>query len=777
MINNEKFTKKAIHVIEGAIDHASELGHTYVGSEHILLSILDDESSEASKMLSDSGVSYNEAENEIIDMVGRGTPSILNQRFFTTATKRILEVSYSAAENSGVKKASPEHILAAMIKESSCTACTVLKHIGADIPYLCEMLRSVTNEEMNIKLYEALKPKQSQYPNLFRFGKNITDIAVINQNDPLIGRKKEVERVLQILSRRTKNNPCLIGEAGVGKTAIVEGVAAMFMRNLVPDNLKNKYIFSLDLTSMLSGAKYRGDFEERVKSCIEEAAEARNIILFIDEIHTIVGAGAAEGAIDAANIMKPQLARGQLQLIGATTFEEYRKTIEKDAALERRFQAVKVNEPDNCSCIEIIKGLRKNYEAFHDVKINDDMIRLSVELSKRYITDRFLPDKAIDLLDEACALAKIKNNSNVLAKDTTFIDMEGVKLSRLKEVIKASESCCVTEDDLNTVISLKTGIPTCKITSRESEKLSKLKNILSERIIGHKSAVDKVTNAIYRAKSGLRDTKRPIASLLFAGPTGVGKTELSKAIAECLFDSENSFIRIDMSEYMEKHSVSKIIGAPPGYAGYDSSDNNLCEKVRRNPYSLILFDEVEKAEKDVLNILLQILDYGMLTDSLMRRISFRNCIIIMTSNIGAEEVKKASLGFSENNQEKYEEKAMEAVKRYFSAEFLNRIDEVVVFENFERNDLLKLSRLTLEDLKKRAFSIGIDIVFTDRVIEALTASKAASEYGAREIKRRAVELVENKLAGMIINSEISKGDSLKLDIENEKLTITKNVTV
>ncbi|WP_303835988.1 ATP-dependent Clp protease ATP-binding subunit [Ruminococcus flavefaciens] len=778
MINNEKFTRKAILIIEGAIDHASELGHTYVGSEHILLSILDDEGSEAAKMLFASGICYSDAEKEIIDMVGRGTPSILNQRFFTTATKRILEVAYSAAADAGAQKAAPEHILTALIKESSCSASTVLKHISADIPYLCDRLRNITNEEMNIKLYESLKPKPSQLPNLFRFGRNITDITVINQNDPLIGRKNEVERILQILSRRTKNNPCLIGEAGVGKTAIVEGVAAMFIRNLVPDNLKNKFIFSLDLTSMLSGAKYRGDFEERVKSCIEEATEAKNIILFIDEIHTIVGAGAAEGAIDAANIMKPQLARGQLQLIGATTFDEYRKTIEKDAALERRFQAVKVNEPNNHSCIEILKGLRKKYESFHDIKISDEIIDLSVELSKRYITDRFLPDKAIDILDEACALAKIKNSCKKLTKDTDFIDMDGVRLSRLNEVVEANKKLHVTEDDLNTVISMKTGIPTSKITSQESQKLEKLKDVLSERIIGHERAVEKVTNAIYRAKAGLRDTNRPIASLLFAGPTGVGKTEMSKAIAECLFDSENNLIRVDMSEYMENHSVSKIIGAPPGYAGYDSSDNNLCEKIRRTPYSLVLFDEVEKAEKDVLNILLQILDYGMLTDSLMRKVSFRNCIIIMTSNIGAEEmISKSSLGFAEDGQERLEDKALEAVKRYFSAELLNRLDEIVVFESFEKNDLLKLSRLALDDLRKRSHSIGIEIEFTDKVIESLAAVKGISRYGARQIKRKAVELVENRLANMIINSEISKGDSLKLDMENERLLITKNVTV
>lgn len=777
MKNNEKFTKKAINIIEGAIGQASDLGHTYVGSEHILLAILAENDTDASKMLIDSGITFIDAENEVINMVGKGTPSILNQRFFTTAIKHILELSYSSAVESGVSKASAEHILAAIIKESSCSACTVLKRTNADISYLCDRLRCITNEEMNIKLYDSLKPKASQYPNLFRYGKNITDIEAVNSNDPLIGRQKEVERVLQILSRRTKNNPCLIGEAGVGKTAIVEGIAALFMRNLVPDSLKNKYIFSLDITSMLSGAKYRGDFEERVKSCIEEATEAKNIILFIDEIHTIVGAGAAEGAIDAANIMKPQLARGKLQLIGATTFEEYRKTIEKDPALERRFQAVKVEEPDISSCIEIIKGIRKNYEAFHNIKISDEIIKKTVEISKRYITERYLPDKAIDVLDEACAYAKIKRSFCDVIKDTDFISMEGIKLSKLNKIIEPDNDIMLTEDDINAVIALKTGIPSSKISAHDAEKLSKLKMVLSERIIGHTCAIERITNALYRSKIGLRDAARPIASFLFLGPTGTGKTELSKVIAECLFDSEEKLIRVDMSEYMEKQSVSKIIGAPPGYAGYDAPDNNLCEKVRRNPYSLILFDEIEKAESDVLNILLQILDYGFITDSLMRRISFRNCIIIMTSNIGAEKFYNQALGFSESSPAKKENNALEAIKEYFSPEFLNRIDEIVVFDPLEKESLLKISKLILNDLKKRSNNIGIDLDFTENVAEAIASAEGSYRYGVRRIKRKAVELIENKIADMYINSEISEGDSLKLDIEGNELLITRKVTV
>ena len=778
MINSERFTRISVQVIESAIDIASELGHTYVGSEHILLSISAETGSEAYKMLIKSGVDYEALKKEVIKMVGQGTPSILNQRFFTSATKRIFEIACSAANSTGAKKASPEHILAAMIKESSCSACTVLKRTGADIAMICEMLQGITDDEMNIKLYEAMRPKPSQLPNLFRFGKNITDIELINKNDPLIGRKWEVERVLQILSRRSKNNPCLIGEAGVGKTAIVEGVAAMFTRNLVPDTLKNKYIFSLDLTSMLSGAKYRGDFEERVKACINEASSARNIILFIDEIHTIVGAGAAEGAIDAANIMKPQLSRGELQIIGATTFEEYRRTIEKDAALERRFQSVKVNEPDKKSCIEIIKGLRRNYEEFHGLEISDEIIRLSVELSGRYITDRYMPDKAIDVLDEACACAKIRSGHKRIENDTELINMEGIPLFKFGDFIREKNIISVTEDDINTVITMKTGIPVSRISSNESDKLKRLHEELENRVIGHEKAVNDVTRAIYRSRSGLRESDRPAASFLFAGPTGVGKTELSKAIAECLFDGESSFIRIDMSEYMEKHSVSKLIGAPPGYAGYDSSDNNLCERIRRNPYSLILFDEIEKADAEVLNILLQILDYGILTDSVMRKVSFRNCMIIMTTNIGAEEiVSGASLGFSENNEKSAEEKALDGVKKHFSPEFLNRIDEIIIFRPLMREHLLKIGEMTLEKLKERAASIGIDLEFTQKVTEAVASAKETSRYGARPIRRRAIELIENELANMIISSEIKKGDSLKLDYKDDALLITKNITV
>lgn len=776
MINTDRFTKRSVRIIEGAAAAASGLGHTYVGSEHILLSMTEDGNSKAADILIENGVAYDELRREIIILVGQGAPSSVDQRYLTTAAKRVLETACSLAADTRKKQASPEHILAAMLKEASCSACTVMKKLGADMAGICSGLNMLGAEGLQSELYDAIKPKPSLLPNLFRYGKNLTDIAVIKENDPLIGRHKEVRRVLQILSRRNKNNPCLIGEAGVGKTAIVEGVAELFVRNLVPEQLKNKYIFSLDLTALLSGAKYRGDFEERVKACIEEAVNAGNIILFIDEIHTIVGAGAAEGAIDAANIMKPRLARGELKIIGATTFDEYRRTIEKDAALARRFQPVQVNEPTAASCIEIMRGLRSRYEKFHGVKISEEMIELAVSSAVRYIPDRFLPDKAIDVLDEACACAKIRSNSGISSSDSGLINLKdgSVKLSALSKMLGKNEEAKVSEKDILAVISEKTGIPASKMSEDDSQRLSTLEKKLSERIIGHGKAVKKVVNAICRARSGLRDSKRPMASFLFAGPTGVGKTELAKALAEWLFSSESSFIRIDMSEYMEKHAVSRLIGAPPGYAGYDDTGSSLCERVRRNPYSLVLFDEIEKADPEVLNLLLQILDDGILTDSAMRRVSFRNSIIIMTSNVGAGELTgHTQLGFGGETADADEERVISRIKEHFSPELLNRIDELVVFGCLDRTDLMKISNMQLEGLRKRAEGLGIGVTFSPRVIEAVASAKETERYGARPIKRRVTELVENQLAQMIVNSDISAGEQVRVDFDNDGIRILK----
>lgn len=781
MINTEKFTRKSLKIIDRAIKTASEMGHTYIGSEHILYAILSDGSTNAAKLLAVNGMDAETLHTEIIRMVGQGNPSCLNQRYFTTALKKILESSYETALSDNKKQASPEHMLVSIIRDDSCSGATLMKKMNVNLSGIYSNLNVMMSREVQEEISSCLKPKASQLPNLFKYGRNMTDITAVKKNDPLIGRSSEVERVLQVLSRRTKNNPCLIGEAGVGKTAIIEGVAELFIRNLVPDSLKNKYIFSLDFTSLLSGAKYRGDFEERIKACIDEAVGAGNIILFIDELHTIVGAGAAEGAIDAANIMKPQLARGELQIIGATTFEEYGKTIEKDSALERRFQPVQVREPSAEKCIEIIKGIRSKYEEYHSVRISDEIIELCVRLSTQYIAERFLPDKAIDLVDEACARAKIRGTSQYVKKDTEYINFEKSQLKLADLVSRISgekEISEVTEEDVLSVISIKTGIPLNKITVCENQNLRQLEERLSDKIVGHDEAVRKIANAIFRSKSGLRDITRPTASFLFAGPTGVGKTELAKSLAEILFGSSKNMIRVDMSEYMEKHSVSKLIGAPPGYAGYDDKSSNICEKIRRSPYSLILFDEIEKADKEVLNVLLQILDDGVLTDSSMRKVSFRSCIIIMTSNVGAELLAGGtSLGFAENERHVGSERVISAVKSSFSPEFINRIDDIVIFTPFERGDLIKISEKELDNLRKRAVSVGIELSFSKEVIETVAQAKDTEKYGARPIKRRITELIENELAQMIVNNSLNKGDRIKVEMNGDRISFSKCVAV
>ena len=749
-MNTEKFNKKAVRIIDSAVSLASELGHTYVGSEHILLAIANDGASEAADILIRNGVAYDDLYSGITDLVGRGTPSILNHRFLTNSAKRICESAYAIASDGRKKQASPEHILAAVMKEYSCTACAVIKKVGGDMRGICRELNISAPYLSGEK--DTARPRPSQFPNLFKYGKELTDPAAMRKKDPLIGREKEIQRVLQILSRRTKNNPCLIGEAGVGKTAIAEGVAELFMRGRVPDSLKGRYIFSLDLTALLAGAKYRGDFEERLKNCIKEAADAQNIILFIDEIHTIVGAGAAEGAIDAANIMKPQLSRSELQIIGATTFDEYRRTIEKDSALERRFQPVSISEPTEESCIGIIKGLRSRYEKFHGVAISDEIIEMSVKMSVRYLADRSLPDKAFDVLDEACAAVKLRKCTDVDAKAE------------------------VSAEDIASVISQKTGIPMSRISCGESQRIRDIEAALSQRIIGHSSAVRRVTEAVCRSRSGLCDSRRPMASFLFAGPTGVGKTELAKALAEYCYGSEKSLIRIDMSEYMERHSVSKLIGAPPGYAGYDDSGKGICEKVRRQPYSLILFDELEKADAEVLNLLLQVLDCGMLTNSAMRQVSFRNCMIIMTTNIGAELITgRTAMGFGNNSEEAESMRVIGKIRERFSPEFLNRIDETVVFGKLESNSLTEISRIALNDLKKRAETIGIGFDYSESIVRTVAETKDTEKYGARPIRRKVTELVENRLAKMIVNCDITRGDNVLADIENGEIRIAKTV--
>lgn len=777
MINTDKFTKRAVKIIDSAVELASELGHTYVGTEHILLAISGDGKSDAAEILVDNCVCYDDLRGEIIKMTGIGSPSILNQRCLTTAAKRVLEGAYYISVEDKKKQAGPEHILAAMLRENSCTACTVIKKTGGDLLGICAGLDMIDSAEIRGQLYDSIKPRAVHLPNLFRFGRNMTDMNTVRKNDPLIGRAKEIERILQVLSRRSKNNPCLIGEAGVGKTAIVEGVAELFVRNLVPDSLKNKFIFYLDFTAILSGAKYRGDFEERVKACIDEAVNAGNIILFIDEIHTIVGAGAAEGAIDAANIMKPQLARGELQIIGATTYDEFRRTIQKDTALERRFQPVIVDEPDTDSCAEMMIGLKSKYETYHGVDIDDEIIHKAIQLAVRYIPDRYLPDKAIDIIDEACACAKIRAGSMYFSSDTDMIRLNRGSIST-RSISKALNGSrpSVTETDLRAVVSVRTGIPVNSITSAEADKLNMLGRVLEQKVIGHKYAVQKVADAVCRGKSGLQNADRPIASFMFAGPTGVGKTQLAKALAECVFGSADALIRVDMSEYMEKHAVSRLIGAPPGYAGYDEQTNTLCDKIRRQPYSIVLFDEIEKADSEVLNILLQILDDGILTDSSMHRASFRNAIIIMTSNIGAEICSsRTSLGFGCDGKDDTDRRVTERIRSHYAPELLNRIDEIIVFRSLEKDDLVRIGGIAMNDLARRADALGIKVRYSDNVTRLVAVSRDTERYGARPIKRSITDMIENRLAHMIIDAEVKRGDEIYLDVKDNKISFTLTV--
>ncbi|MBE6861736.1 MAG: ATP-dependent Clp protease ATP-binding subunit [Ruminococcus sp.] len=776
MINKDKFTKDTLRIIENAVAAASEMGHTYVGSEHILYALVKSSKLNAAKLLIINGVDEETLRSEIIQMVGQGSPSALTHRYFTTALKKILENAYETALEDNKAQASPEHLLAAILKDASCSASALIKRMNINVKGIFHGLNRIMSNNLQSELNILIKPKISDFPNLFKYGHNMTDPAEIKKNDPLIGRKTEVERVLQILARRTKNNPCLIGEAGVGKTAIVEGVAELFVRNCVPDSLKNKFIFALDFTSLLSGAKYRGDFEERIKACLDEASNAGNIILFIDEVHTIVGAGAAEGAIDAANIMKPQLARGQLQIIGATTFSEYTKYIEKDSALERRFQSVQVNEPSEEKCIEIIKGVKNRYEDYHNVKINDEIISLSVRLSQQYINDRFLPDKAIDLIDEACARAKIHSSETSDESDLISLDEKSMKLSDVGSYLNSLRAETeVTQTDILEIISARTGIPLRNISAEDTQNIGLLKNRLSEKIIGHETAITKIADAICRGKSGICDSSRPTASFLFTGPTGVGKTELAKTVAEVWFGSADNMIKLDMSEYMEKHSVSKLIGAPPGYAGYDDTNRNICDRVRRNPYSMILFDEIEKADRDVLNLLLQLLDDGYLTDSSARRVSFRNCVIVMTSNLGSSMLtNKSSLGFGQTETGNM---AISEVRNALSPELINRIDDIIVFNPLSREELIEIAARELDKLCKRAGNLGIALTYSQEVIQLLADTQETRRYGARPIKRRITELIENELAYMIVNREAVSGEVLEIQVKDNKVLFSKYASV
>ncbi|MGN0664951.1 MAG: ATP-dependent Clp protease ATP-binding subunit [Huintestinicola sp.] len=798
MYNSELFTRKANTVINKAYYHAGKLGHTYVGSEHLLLALASEGGSTSASILKSCGVTEEKVLNRIVKLIGRGEPSVVSEESVTPAVTRIISAACKYASATPEKPAGTEHLLAALMREDGCTAISIVNDAGGSVGGILGTCKSLGS--LDVKYY----PPITKAPTLLKYGKDLTQMAAEGKCDPVFCRTDEINRVIRILSRRTKNNPCLVGEAGVGKTAVAEGVAQAMAAGDVPDTLKNKHIFALSLTSMLAGAKYRGDFEERIKQCIEEVTDNGNIILFIDELHTIVGAGAAEGAIDAANILKPQLARGELRIIGATTFEEYGKFIGKDTALERRFQQVTVNEPSVEDAVRILKGLCPCYEDYHKVRISEEALKAAVELSSRYIGDRYLPDKAIDLLDEAASKVHIRSAK----KDTRLNDLAGEltrmidrqisglentsagtkKRHSLSESLSSSESDrsmpVVRAEDIAEVLASSTGIPVQRLTADESQRLMKLESELHRRVIGQNEAVNAVAAAVRRGRAGLRDPRRPVGSFIFTGPSGVGKTELAKALAESMFDDENAVIRFDMSEYMEKHSVSRLIGSPPGYVGFDEG-GQLTDQVRRHPYSVVLFDEIEKAHPDVANILLQIMEDGIVTDSKGRKVSFASTIVILTSNIGSEKREGCSdLGFAGNDDiarrnELERKDTLRELKRQFRPELINRVDEVIVFRKLEGEDMPLLTRKMLETLRVRAEKMEISVEFSDEAVAKLTAEgfDNSNDRGARRLRHIITEKVENPLSEKIIAGEIGAGDHAELiaDSSGYSIKITAKV--
>jgi ATP-dependent Clp protease ATP-binding subunit ClpC len=810
-----RFTERAQKVILLAQQEAKEFKHGYVGTEHILLGILKEEGGIGKKLLNDMGITEETVKSLINEYEGKGEVDYYkNEIPLTPRTKRLLELSLLEARNLTHNYISPEHILLALIRESEGVAYTILSNLGADIEKLRkEVLDNFSGEQKTGGVSTSPQSSSQLTPTLDQFGRDLTEMAREGKLDPVIGRSNETQRVLEILCRRIKNNPCLIGDPGVGKTAIAEGLAQKIVQGEIPEILKDKRVITLDLSSMVAGSKYRGEFEDRLKKVMEEIRKAGNVILFIDELHTIIGAGGAEGAIDASNILKPALARGEIQCIGATTIDEYRKHVEKDAALERRFQPVNVGEPSKEEAILILKGLRDKYEAHHRVKITDDAIDAAVNLSDRYITDRYLPDKAIDLIDEAGAKVRIQNLT--APPDLKQIEEEVEKSSkekedaiRLQDFEKAAQlrdkekelkdkleglkknwrahsdsaTHVVTEKQIAAVISMWTSIPVEKLTEKESERLLKLEEILHKRVIGQEEAVKSISRAVRRARVGLKDPKRPIGSFIFLGPTGVGKTELSKALAEAMFGDENNMIRVDMSEYMDKHTVSRLIGSPPGYVGYDEG-GQLTEKVRRNPYSVVLFDEIEKAHPDVFNILLQILEDGRLTDGKGKTIDFKNTIVIMTSNAGASTLRKQkSVGFSisnekerENEYEKMKDNIMDELKRSFRPEFLNRIDDIIVFHSLEERDLRQIVGLMLSSVAERLKEQNITIEFDEEAEKQLAKEGFDTVYGARPLRRAITKAVEDKLSEEILKGNVKMGQKIQVTSRNNELVFESKV--
>ena len=815
------FTNRAKKAIDLANELAIELGHNYIGTEHILYGLVKEGSGVAAKVLSNQGIEPDMVIDKIVELVGNEAP-ITETLGFTPRSKRVIETSFIEARKLGYNYIGTEHLLIGILREADSIAARILLELNTNIPRLYNEIIKVINEGEDYTPDSdngkgGKRGSYNQTPTLNQFGEDLTKKAEEGKLDPIIGRKEEIERVIQILSRRTKNNPCLIGEPGVGKTAAVEGLAEKIVSGDVPEILKGKRVVTMDISGMVAGSKYRGDFEERIKKALDEVEKAGDVILFIDEIHTIVGAGAAEGAIDAANILKPLLARGEIQLIGATTLNEYRKYIEKDAALERRFSPVTVNEPSEKDTVKILKGLRDKYEAHHGVKITDEAIDAAVKMSVRYINDRFLPDKAIDLIDEAASRAKLKsytepdslkklqeeieeveNDKEEAVRSQKFEKAASLrdKQKELKEKYEKEQKkwqnknnksvTNITEENIAEVIASWTGIPAKKITEDENERLKNLEKTLHERVIGQDEAVEAVAKAIRRGRVGLKDPKRPIGSFLFLGPTGVGKTELSKALAEALFGDENAMIRIDMSEYMEPHSVSKLIGSPPGYVGFDEG-GQLTEKIRRKPYSVILFDEIEKAHPDVMNMLLQILEDGRLTDSQGRTVNFKNTVIIMTSNIGARLITdKKTLGFTktengdkgkeEAENKDYEEtkkEVMEALKKELRPEFINRIDEIIVFHKLTDNEIGKIIDIMLKEVTNRLAAQKIKIELEPEVKELIASKGIDKNFGARPLRRTIQSVLEDRLAEEILDGNLKKNKVNKIAVKDGKVVIEK----
>ncbi len=804
----ERFTERARKVVYLAQQEAARLGHNVVGTEHLLLGLLSEGEGVAAKALESLDIRLDKIRDEVEKIIGSGETNPFGEIPFTPRAKRVLELAVDEGRQLGHNYVGTEHILLGLIREGEGVAAQVLKNLGADLDRVRKEVIALLGGNTGGYSEQPGVPRGSnKTPTLNQFGRDLTDLAKIGKLDPVIGRENEIERVIQVLSRRTKNNPVLIGEPGVGKTAIAEGLAQKIVNGTVPEVLQNKRVITLDMGSMVAGSKYRGEFEERMKKVMEEIRNAGDVVLFIDEMHTLIGAGAAEGAIDAANILKPALARGELQCIGATTLDEYRKHVEKDAALERRFQPIKIGEPSKEEAVQILNGLRDRYEAHHRVKISDVAITAAVNLSDRYITDRFLPDKAIDLIDEAASKVRLK--TTITPPDLKKLeDQVGVLQQEKEAAIKNEEfekaadlrdkeqklrqqldnlrnewknkrgmnEPVVSEEDIAEVVASWTGIPVSKLEQAETERLLKMEEILHERVIGQNEAIEVISKAIRRARAGLKDPKRPIGSFIFLGPTGVGKTELARAVAEAMFGDENSVIRIDMSEYMERHTVSRLVGSPPGYVGFEEG-GQLTERVRRKPYSVILLDEIEKAHPEVFNILLQVLEDGRLTDSHGRTVDFRNTVVVMTSNVGANLIDhQGTIGFQvsqdeeEDNYRKMKEKVLDELKKTFRPEFLNRVDEVIVFHALTRDQIKQIVDLMILPVTKQLNEKGLGLEVTNEAKDILVQEGYDPVFGARPLRRAVQRLIENPLSEEILKGNLEPGKTIRTKVEQDHIS-------